>query len=267
MDNTKSGAEGIRVGELAEATGLTVRALHHYEQIGLLLPSQRTPSGHRRYGPEAVARLYRLTRLRRLGMSLDQIRRALDEPDLSLGDALQHHLGAVDAQLAALAGLRGGISSALAELNRTTDQTPDLLEVLSTMGTLDNHVRHRISIMVYRDPATAHRHLVNVFGLIPGEITVGPDGTVAHAEVFAGDGVIWLHPETDTYRLASPETLGASTATMAVLVDDVDEHHQMVRSRGGDVVYEPVDQPYGYREYSVRDSEGGLWSFMKGLAT
>lgn len=37
--------------------------------------------------------------------------------------------------------------------------------------------------------------------------------------------------------------------------------------RGGEIVYEPVDQPYGYREYSARDHEGGLWSFMKPLDT
>lgn len=48
MDTTNSSAEAIRVGELAEATGLTVRALHHYEQIGLLIPSERTTTGHRR---------------------------------------------------------------------------------------------------------------------------------------------------------------------------------------------------------------------------
>lgn len=263
MDTTNSSAEAIRVGELAEATGLTVRALHHYEQIGLLIPSERTTTGHRRYGPDAVARLYRLTRLRKLGMSLDQIRRALDEPDWSLANALRQHLRVVDTQLAALTELRNSVSGALSAVDRSADQTPDLLEVLTTMTTIDNHIRRRISIMVYRDPGAAHHHLVNVFGLTPGEITAGPDGSVAHAEVFAGDGVIWLHPETDTYRLASPDTLGASTATMAVLVEDVDEHHQMVKSRDGDIVYEPVDQPYGYREYSVRDCEGALWSFMK----
>ena len=52
---------------------------------------------------------------------------------------------------------------------------------------------------------------------------------------------------------------------MAVMVDDVDEHHRLVKAKGGQIVYGPVDQPYGYREYSVRDCEGALWSFMKEL--
>jgi uncharacterized glyoxalase superfamily protein PhnB len=47
------------------------------------------------------------------------------------------------------------------------------------------------------------------------------------------------------------------------MVDDVDSHFRHAAERGADIVYEPVDQPYGYREYSARDPEGGLWSFMK----
>lgn len=255
-----------RVGELARATGLTVRALHHYEQIGILEATARTGAGHRLYGPEAVARLYRLIRLRSLGMSLDQIRRTLDDPGSGLDDALRSHLTAVDDQLAALVAVRTSITTALAHLDHGDAQSPDLLEVLSTMDNLAQLIRRRVSIMVYRDPEAAHRYLTDVFGLTPGEVTTDGEGRVVHAEVTAGDGVIWLHPETDRFRLASPATLGAATASMAVLVDDVDEHHELVVAKGGEVVYPPVDQPYGYREYSARDLEGALWSFMKASA-
>ena len=46
------------------------------------------------------------------------------------------------------------------------------------------------------------------------------------------------------------------------MVDDVDAHHGHAAARGAEVVYEPVDQPYGYREYSARDLEGGLWGVV-----
>jgi uncharacterized glyoxalase superfamily protein PhnB len=59
--------------------------------------------------------------------------------------------------------------------------------------------------------------------------------------------------------------MGAATASVAVMVDDVDAHFRHASERGATILYEPVDQPYGYREYSARDSEGGLWSFMKPL--
>ncbi len=52
---------------------------------------------------------------------------------------------------------------------------------------------------------------------------------------------------------------------MAVLVDDVDRHAARVRALGATIVAEPTDRPYGYREYSTLDCEGGLWSFMQPL--
>jgi MerR family transcriptional regulator, thiopeptide resistance regulator len=255
----------IRVGDLASAAGLTVRALHHYEEIGLLSPSARTAAGHRLYGPGTVERLYRITRLRRLGLSLDQIGRALDDPEWSLAGALRHHVSTVDSQIAALTALRSGVSTVLADVDSAADPTGDLLELITAMSTLDSPLRRRISILVYRDLPAAHAYLTNVFGFTPGEVTFDPDGNAVHAELYAGDGMIWLHPETETFALASPQTLGQATATMAVMVDDVDEHHRLVKAKGGQIVYGPVDQPYGYREYSARDCEGALWSFMKEL--
>lgn len=55
----------VRVGDLARARGLTVRALYHYEDVGLLAPIERTPAGHRLYGTAAVGRLYRSQRASR----------------------------------------------------------------------------------------------------------------------------------------------------------------------------------------------------------
>lgn len=257
----------LRVGDLAKAAGLTVRTLHHYEQIGILQPTSRNTAGHRLYGGEAVTRLYQLVRLRSLGMSLHQIQRALDDPDVTVDDGLRRHLTSIDRQMTALAALRDSVRSALRRIDGSDDPSDNLLEVLSTMNDLAELIRGRISIMVYQDPAGAHRYLTDVFGFSPGEITIDGGGRTVHAEVMAGDGVIWLHPESRDYELASPKSLRAATASMAVLVDDVDEHHALVVEKGGDIVYPPIDQPYGYREYSARDLEGALWSFMKEKTT
>jgi uncharacterized glyoxalase superfamily protein PhnB len=136
---------------------------------------------------------------------------------------------------------------------------------MEEMAMLDSNIQRRISIIVYRDLEGAYQHLVDVFGLGPGQLTRDDVGTVVHGEVHAGDGVIWLHPEAPDFGLASPKTLGAASGCTAVMVDDVDGHFRHAAGRGADIVYEPVDQPYGYREYSARDPEGGLWSFMKPL--
>lgn len=255
--------EMLKVGDLARTAGLTVRALHHYESIGLLNPSAHTSGGHRLYGPDAVTRLYRITRLRQLSLSLDQIRSALDDPQWGLLGEIRQHLEALDAQLNALSALRTNVAAALASVAANDDPTSTLLEVLTTMEEIHSSVRRRISILVYQDVEAAHHHLVNVFGLTPGDVTHGPDGTVVHAEVFAGDGAIWLHPESPPHQLLSPARLGGATATTAVMVRNVDEHYALVVDRGGRIDYPPTDQPYGYREYGARDLEGSLWSFME----
>jgi|SRR5580704_2279181 DNA-binding transcriptional MerR regulator len=81
-----------KVGELARATGLTVRALHYYEEIGLLRPSRRSSAGHRLYDAADVARLYRISLLRRLGFPLDQITSVIEDPEWQLAAAVDRHL-------------------------------------------------------------------------------------------------------------------------------------------------------------------------------
>jgi len=84
-----------KVGELARATGLTIRALHHYDDIGLLVPG-RTESGHRVYSHADVERLYRVLALRGVGMALDEIGAALDDDGVSLMDTVRRHVAAVE---------------------------------------------------------------------------------------------------------------------------------------------------------------------------
>ena len=83
---------GWKVGELARATGLTVRTLHHYDEIGLLKPSGRTPKGHRVYGEADVARLQQVTSLRQLGFGLDDIAALLDRRGMRPREVVHLHL-------------------------------------------------------------------------------------------------------------------------------------------------------------------------------
>lgn len=259
-------SDARRVGELAAATGLTVRTLHYYEEIGLLIASHRSAAGHRLYCDEDVERLYRICLLRRLGFSLADIGRALDDPAWDLHSALTAHLQQLDRRAAATARLRRRIARLVDGLvGDHGPVTADLLETIEEMIRMEPPLHKRISILVYADIAAAFRHLTRVFALGPGRITRNEEGEVIHAELQAGDGEVWLHPETEEFRLASPYSLGAGTSSMAVLVDDVDAHYRHAVEHGAEIVYEPTDQPYGYREYGARDAEGGLWSFMKAL--
>lgn len=257
---------GCRVGPLAEAAGLTVRTLHYYEEIGLLRPTERSEAGHRLYSDADVERLYRISLLRRLGLKLEDIGRTLDDPAWNLRSALRAHVEELDRRLEATAELRARVSHLVAQSPAEDPITDDLLGILEEMTMLDTPVQRRIALLVYRDLQAAYDFLIRVFGLGPGELTRDDTGRIVHGEVQAGDGVLWLHPELPEHRLLSPESAGATTACMAVMVDDVDAHFRLASSQGASIRYEPVDQPYGYREYGALDSEGHIWSFMKPLA-
>jgi DNA-binding transcriptional MerR regulator len=95
-----------KIGKLAEATGLSVRTLHHYDQIGLLQPSARTASGHRLYTEPDVARLHAIITLRDLKVPLPTIGELLDgEPDVV--SLLEDHLRRIEDEIAVLQELRG----------------------------------------------------------------------------------------------------------------------------------------------------------------
>src|SRR5688572_18321935 len=89
----------LRVGEVAEATGLTVRTLHHYDEIGLLVPSGRSEAGYRLYGDGDLRRLYRILALRGTGLPLDEIADVLAREGEDPRPALRRHLERLDDQL------------------------------------------------------------------------------------------------------------------------------------------------------------------------
>src|SRR4029078_6633983 len=80
MTEKRGGASQWSIGDLAKACGVTVRTLHHYDEIGLLSAGQRTASGHRRSTEEYVRRLYRIRALQMLGVPLADVRAALATP-------------------------------------------------------------------------------------------------------------------------------------------------------------------------------------------
>lgn len=69
----------MRVGELAKAVGKTVRAMHLYEELGLLEPRSRSEGGFRLYGPEAIDRIHWIVKLQAIGFTLAEIQGFVQE--------------------------------------------------------------------------------------------------------------------------------------------------------------------------------------------
>lgn len=109
--------ELLTVGQVAEALGVTVRTLHHYDEIGLVVPSERSPAGYRLYTEEDLRRLQHVVVYRRLGFPLEEIGQLLAE-GADVAAHLRRQRAAVTDRLEELAGLVQAIDKALeAQMN------------------------------------------------------------------------------------------------------------------------------------------------------
>ena len=125
-----------RIGELAEATGLTVRTLHHYDEIGLLVPSERTDSGHRIYREGDAQRLYRICALRSLGLPLAEIADVLESE--SIGDVLIRHLDHLDAEVRRVTRIRDRVRRLVSYAGDEVD-AGQLLELVAAMTEMESY--------------------------------------------------------------------------------------------------------------------------------
>ena len=114
----------------------------------------------------------------------------------------------------------------------------------------------------YRDADAALAFLTSTFGFAEKDVYRGEDGSVAHAELRLGAGIIMLGQYSDRGWLGGePPNPLAGTISIYAVVPDPDAHHARARETGATIVRELEDMPYGSREYSARDPEGNLWSF------
>src|SRR5664280_1916472 len=94
----------LKIGEVARRTGLSVRTLRHYDELGLLVPSERTYSEHRLYSSADFRRLLAVQHLKSLGLSLTEVKAALDDPGFDAAEALADHITTLEHRLSARAG-------------------------------------------------------------------------------------------------------------------------------------------------------------------
>jgi uncharacterized glyoxalase superfamily protein PhnB len=114
----------------------------------------------------------------------------------------------------------------------------------------------------YRDAPAAIDWLVKAFGFSEQMVVPGENGTVAHAQLSFGPGVIMLGTaRDDELRIKSPRDLGAVSGGIYVYVEDVEAHCERARAAGAEIVRGLENTDYGSREYTARDPEGHLWGF------
>lgn len=112
-----------------------------------------------------------------------------------------------------------------------------------------------IPTLRYSDADRAIAFLTDAFGFTEESVVRGDGGQVAHAELSWDGGVVMVGSRRPG------DVFDTGKAVTYVVVDDPDAHCARARAAGAEIVQEPVDQPYGSREYSARDPEGNIWSF------
>ncbi len=124
----------LQIGELAKQTGLSIRTLRYYDEIGLLVPSQRTEAEYRLYSEADIARLQQILSLRQLGFALKEIHECLENPDFSLPNVINLHLARLQEQIAVSQSLFTKLSILAQQLQSSQSvAVDDLMQIIENL--------------------------------------------------------------------------------------------------------------------------------------
>lgn len=227
----------LSIGVFALVSGLSINALRHYDELGLLKPAFVDPgTGYRRYEPEQIRQARMICALRRVDMPIDTVRQALADPDDDgLRALLRGHRDWLTGRIQGLTQLIDVVDHylehgvAMPEL-----KTPRIVQVTINVTDLD------ASIAFYQAAfeATYNEELSSfILGLWPSDEFFML--TVAHAATEHG-----AHEGPD------------GRSRFGLLVDDVDAAHGRALEAGATEVHPPVDRPWKPRSSCVTDPSG-----------
>jgi MerR family transcriptional regulator, thiopeptide resistance regulator len=161
---SKGARARLRVGELAQRTGLSVRALHYYDEIGLLSPPRHTESAYRLYGEAEIARLQQIASLRQLGFALEEIREILTRPDTSVQQVIELHLARLNEQIALMEQLRARLEALTRGLEANGSLTVEaLLATMEVMNRMEKYYTpEQLEMLKLRHQELGDEHIKEV---------------------------------------------------------------------------------------------------------
>lgn len=122
-----------------------------------------------------------------------------------------------------------------------------------------------IPTMRYNDATAAIEWLCEAFGFEKHLVVPGEDGTIVHAQLVFGNGMVMLgsalESEFDSLHKPPSALGGAVSQSPYIIVEDADKHYARAVAAGAEIVMEIKDEDYGGRDYSCRDLEGHVWNF------
>lgn len=127
--------QSLTVGELARAADISVRTLHHYDELGLVAASNRSEGGYRLYGPEAVDRLQEVLFFRELGFGLEAIKDIVNGPDYERADVLARQRRLIEGRAERLLDMMESLDKAIEAERQGIEMSTD--EKLEIFGEFD----------------------------------------------------------------------------------------------------------------------------------
>lgn len=128
-------AQAHTVGEVAQQAGISVRTLHHYDEIGLLNPSARSEAGYRLYDGSDVARLQQILLYRELGLPLEEISRVMSDPGFDRVAALREQRARLEARAEHVMKMIDAVDDAIEAHEKGRTMSTD--EMLGVFGDFD----------------------------------------------------------------------------------------------------------------------------------
>jgi len=130
----------LKVGELAKRSGLTVRTLHHFDEIGLLQPSARSEAGYRLYSRDDVARLHGIQALRHLGLPLKEIGSMLAGDGSALPTIVARQIRALEHEITQATELRDRLALMMERFSAGAQ--PEMADWLASLEMMATYARY-----------------------------------------------------------------------------------------------------------------------------
>lgn len=227
----------LKVGDLAKQTGVSVRTLHYYDEIGLLSPSHRTEAGYRLYGQEDLIRLQQIVSLRQIGFSLQEIRECLEQHSFSFDRVIQLHTARLREQIELSQKLLNRLEAiAQATSSMQPVSVEALIQTIEAMNMLDKYytpdqlesLRQRQDLLGEERIKQVQADWQDLFEQIRAEMAKGTDPTTEPIKALARRSIELIQAFTGgdpgiekslnrMYRQEQPEVVSRGMVDAAVM--------------------------------------------------
>lgn len=250
------------IGEVARRSGVSARMLRHFESLGLVVPSSRTPSGYREYTDADIGRIFHIEGLRKLGMSLTEVGDVLDDPDFDpqrlLADLIARTRERIESERRLLDHLEG-----VAQLGQPGSESLLLtIDLMRSLESADVIQRHKAALSSGVDgavpvetlaEAVLHETVLNAAGAMRWALAQAGAEAVPHLAEGLESEVVQVRRNALTAlaeisRTASPEVLGPQAqalirTSLRAGLDDADPEMRRIAALALGVIGDAIAVP------------------------